>query len=114
MRKTTKSKGMLTCRKNLQYTKEEADVLLEIVGGITPIGSMEWDVVAEKYGNQFPIPPRDTESLRHKFNSIKNKTMPTGDPRCPSPVVRAKKIEKAMLKRGQGKSMTKTVLHRQR
>jgi len=72
MRKTTKSKGMLTRQKNLQYTKEEVDILLEIVGGITPIGSMEGDAVTDKYGKQFPIPPQDTESLQHKLNTIKN------------------------------------------
>jgi len=55
-KKKTKLKDKKSVWKNLQYTKNEVDILLEIVKGMTPIGLMEWDIVTEKYGKQCPIP----------------------------------------------------------
>lgn len=55
-----------------------------------------WDRVGTEYNAKRPRGSayRDSESLRNKFRTLKNSKKPTGDPRCPENVKRAKRIQR--------------------
>ncbi len=55
-----------------------------------------WDRVSVEYNAKRPRGSayRDVESLRNKFKALKNSKKPTGDPRCPENVKRAKRIQR--------------------
>jgi hypothetical protein len=78
------------------YSSEEVSLMLDIVARILPSGEYMWDRAAVEYNAKRPKGSayRDVESLRNKFKSLKNSKKPTGDPRCPENVKRAKRIQK--------------------
>ena len=82
-------------RGSLNYRDWEVEILLNIVNNVNnilPLGADDWDQVATMFnasaltrsiqlGNNYV--PRDPESLKNKFKSLKNHKKPTGDPNCP-------------------------------
>ncbi|ETW04536.1 hypothetical protein H310_03770 [Aphanomyces invadans] len=44
--------------------------------------------------NTSPFPRRDVDGLKRKFAQLRNHPKPSGDPTCPSDVVRAKRISR--------------------
>ncbi|KAI9906783.1 hypothetical protein PsorP6_004204 [Peronosclerospora sorghi] len=59
-----------------------------------PLGASMWEDVAYEYNRNLPSghEVRDVEALRRKFTTMKNCKNPTGDPRMPPEVRRAKRI----------------------
>lgn len=78
------------------FSKGEIDHLLEIIEDICPIGPGPWERVAERHILLYPNLDRTKDSLRKKFASLYNNKIPTGDPRCPANVRKAKHIYRAI------------------
>jgi hypothetical protein len=78
------------------YSSEEVSMMLDIVARILPSGEYMWERVSVEYNAKRPRGSayRDVESLRNKFKTLKNCKKPTGDPKCPENVKRAKRIQK--------------------
>jgi hypothetical protein len=94
------------------YAPAEVNVLLDIVAEILPLGSDQWERVGTEFRARYAITavnfipeltrficrfpasqrPRDNESLKLKFKSLRLVRKPTGDPTCPPEVRRAKLI----------------------
>jgi hypothetical protein len=78
------------------FSNDEIEHLLDQIEDVIPIGSMAWDRVLvlhqTKYGNR----QRTVQSLQRKFASLYNHKMPTGDPRCPETIRKAKQLYKAI------------------
>ena len=92
-------------KKGPNFSKAEIDSMLELVEQDLPLCASAWDEIAEKHREFWPLSGRDGESLRRKFNLLANKKMPTGDPKIPPEVKKAKQIrwqltESAGLKTG--------------
>lgn len=84
----TKSRGKNYSDANLTY-------LLDRVEDILPKGIDEWNGIAFSYNAHFGNGEnRNGESLRNKFKELRNSSKPTGDPDCPEPVRRAKRIQR--------------------
>ena len=82
-----------------KYRREEIDKLLDLIDEIQPIGAEMWERIAEDYnraarGNLWE--ERDADSLKVKFRGMVNHKKPTGDPQCPTPVKRAKRIKRSI------------------
>ena len=76
------------------YSGEDCTALVEIVKGILPLGSNDWDRVHELYTNyatQNGRLARDCEPLKSKFKSLVVSKKPTGDPTCPVWIREAKR-----------------------
>jgi hypothetical protein len=67
------------------------EAMMDAIEEILPVGSDEWEQVAEIHATSYPELQRDGSSLRRKFAALYNTKMPTGDPKCPSHVRRAKR-----------------------
>lgn len=82
-----------------KYSYDEVTILLNIVEKLQPIGTDMWKNVSNEFnkiarGNLWD--ERDEDSLKAKFKGLVSHKKPTGDPTCPSPVVRAKRIKRAI------------------
>ena len=73
------------------YSKEEVMNFLGIMEGILPIGPDDWEHVRDLHSGTYP--GRGIDSLRRKYNALKNKEIPTGDPTMPPEVRAAKRIK---------------------
>ena len=94
-------------KKGMNFTRAETMCFLDLIEAADkfPLCMTAWDEIAEKHSEFFPLTERDGEGLRRKFNSLANKKMPTGDPRIPPEVKKAKDLrwqmgESAGLKTG--------------
>ena len=74
------------------YRDWEVEILLNIMEIKQPLGADHWDQVATMFNASAltrsiqlscNYVPRDLESLKNKFKSLKNHRKPTGDPDCP-------------------------------
>lgn len=92
-------------KKAQTYSVAEVNTLLELVETMLPIGQNEWESVVVLFNRSMynlvgtNAVPRDYESLRNKFKSLRNNKKPTGDPTCPPEVRRAKRAQREMEKR---------------
>lgn len=89
------------------FTKAELDHILDCIEDILPIGIKGWERVLEKFVLLYPESERTKESLKKKFTSLYSSKIPTGDPKCPTHVKRAKRLydriqEKMELSDGDG------------
>jgi hypothetical protein len=87
---------MTRVKGSVQYSKENINILLDLVEELKPIGRDHWDNVAIAYNrkalaNQWA--ERDRDSLKTKFSNLSRSTKPTGDPHCPPEVIRAKRLQ---------------------
>ena len=78
------------------FSENELDCLLDTLDKHKPISKEEWDLVESEHGSMYPEQGRTADSIRRKFSSLYRKKMPTGDPNCPLPVRRAKRIHIAI------------------
>ena len=70
--------------------------MLEYVKEVLPMGPDQWEDVGVLSRNHFvgsPY-PRETESLKQKFKTLRLVRKPTGNPTCPPEVREAKRIQK--------------------
>ena len=78
--KKAKKQGRATA-----YSPVEVQKLLEYVKEVLPMGPDQWEDVGVLFRNHFigaPY-PRETESLKQKFKTLRNLRKPTGNPTCP-------------------------------
>ena len=93
MPKPAQSRGKNYSDANLNY-------LLDIVEENLPCESDEWNEISLQYNAYFGgKESRSGEDLKNKFKALKATKKPTGDPKCPPAVRRAKLIQKAMESR---------------
>lgn len=80
--------------KGPNFTKAELENMLELIENSDkmPMCMTDWDAIADKHRTRYPMGDRNGESLRRKFNLLANTKMPTGDPRIPPEVKKAKHI----------------------
>ena len=81
----------------LSYSNSQVESLLDLMEQYLPVGTQEWEYIANEYSSAHPRPLRDVASLRRKFNTLAKKKTPTGNPSCPPFVRRAKKIFNALI-----------------
>lgn len=82
-----------------KYTTAEVTALLDVVELIKPIGGEMWKRIAVEFNKTARAnlwEERDEDSLKAKFKGLVANKKPTGDPNCPSPVKRAKRIKKSI------------------
>ncbi|KAI9317829.1 hypothetical protein BDR26DRAFT_927233 [Obelidium mucronatum] len=85
-------RALKTGGRGKQFTRGELDALLDVLAESLPAGQQQWENVARLLSKKgFD---RDMESWRNKFKTLKNTKKRTGDPDCPTPVKRAKWIQR--------------------
>ena len=81
------------------YNTEDVTALLDCVEEVEPLGSNHWAIVATRF-REWSVdnerPERELDSLRNKFDKLANSKKKTGNPSCPEPVRRAKRIARAI------------------
>jgi hypothetical protein len=80
------------------YAPIEIDKLLDLIEEVLPCGADQWERVGSAFRLHFAgaPKPRDTDSLKLKFKTLRLHKKPTGDPLCPPDVKRAKRIYRAI------------------
>ncbi|ETV78927.1 hypothetical protein H257_07717 [Aphanomyces astaci] len=69
------------------------DLMLDKVESILPMGKNAWRKVEVEFNTAASVfPHRDAESLKCKYQQLRNNPKPTSDPECPMDVRRAKRI----------------------
>lgn len=70
-------------------------LLLDVVKDILPRGGNEWTLFVNQYNSkrQTWMAERDDDQIKNKYKALKNVKKPTGDPKIPPLVLRAKKIQ---------------------
>ncbi len=87
-----KSRGM-------GVSKQELFALLDIIEKHLPVAQNDWDLVEADHEAMYPDSLRTRDSLKRKFVSLYRIKVPTGDPKCPPEVRRAKFILEDIKKR---------------
>ena len=75
----------------LSYSNSQVETLLDLMEQYLPVGTQEWEYIANEYSSAHPRPLHDVASLRHKFNTLAKKKNTIGNPPCPPFVRWAKK-----------------------
>ncbi|ETI43445.1 hypothetical protein F443_11588 [Phytophthora nicotianae P1569] len=71
-------RGRVPCVEN--YSPEDVERLLEIIGTVLPTGANEWEVVLhnyEDYANEFDRAERELTSLKKKLSGLLNVKKPS-------------------------------------
>jgi hypothetical protein len=83
--------------KNMRFSNEELETLMDIVEECLPIGKILWKSVESRYNLIFPERPREVDNIRHQFSKHANKKVPTENPNIPVHVRGVKDIQKKIL-----------------
>jgi hypothetical protein len=75
-----------------RFVDQELVDLNEAIGRILPLGSDEWNQVANEHAELYPAYNRGVDSLRRKFREMCATQVPTGDPTCPPHIRQAKRL----------------------
>ena len=86
-------------RRGQGFSSEEVEFLLNQVEEILPIGQLAWERVLSIHEQQFANMNRNVQSLQCKFSALYNHKIPTGDPKCPPAVRRAKRIWQSIVEK---------------
>jgi hypothetical protein len=76
--------------------------MLELIEEILPIGGAEWDMVESRHRVAFPDKMRNKDTIKKKFNQLKDVKPRTGDPYVPEEVKRSKEIWAKIVEKMQG------------
>jgi hypothetical protein len=87
-----KSRGM-------GFSKQELFALLDVIEEHLPVAQNDWDLVEADHTAMYPDSLRTRDSLKRKFVSLYRSKVPTGDPKCPPEVRRAKFILEEIKKK---------------
>ncbi|ETV67581.1 hypothetical protein H257_16307 [Aphanomyces astaci] len=80
-------------RRGKNWCVASVDLMLDKVESIIPMGKNAWRKVEIEFNTAASgFPHRDAESLKRKYQQLRNNPKPTGDPECPMDVRRAKWI----------------------
>ena len=76
-----------------RFSREEKTILLDLIEDVMPFSNSEWQKVGLAY-NEKVDEEREREwlNLRKLFRTLWNHSVPTGDPKCPPDVKRAKRL----------------------
>ena len=77
------------------FTEAETTTLLKAIEQILPIDAEAWNEVHDLFNSKHT--PRRVEGLKHKFNKLANKPVPTGNPNMPDDVRLAKSIKSKLF-----------------
>jgi len=91
--------------RSLAFRIPELLSLAKIMEEVQPIGAPSWQRVEADYSALYPDRPRTIDSLRRKFNWMKDSKIPTGDPTMPKHIKVAKRahyqiVDKAEITTG--------------
>ena len=89
-----------------RFTEEESLVLVNTIRDVLPIGSDEWDTVTSLWNGNPAFPHRSTVALRRKYNALRRKKAPTGDPNVPEDVLIAKDAARQIEAKGHVEAFT--------
>ncbi|PXF39645.1 hypothetical protein BWQ96_03555 [Gracilariopsis chorda] len=92
-------KGSTGAGRGATFTEPELNSLLDVLETNLLVCGEEWDPVTGLHKVKFPNENRTTDSLRRKFASLYRRNAPTGYPRIPGTVLRAKKIRRNITQR---------------
>lgn len=68
--------------------------MLELAEELLPMGANEWETLSARFNSSMPNnPPRDYDSLRRKYKTLKGAKKPTGDPDMHPHIALAKCIQ---------------------
>ena len=84
------SPAITSRRSGQNYSHEELMSVLQTVNDILPIGTNEWQLVADNHAVNYTR--RDINSIRRKWQKLHRMKIPTGSPEIPEEVLLAKKI----------------------
>ena len=84
-------------RSGMNYSHEELMSVLHTVNDILPIGTNEWQLVADNHAVNYTR--RDIISIRRKWQKLHRMKIPTGSPEIPEEVLLAKKIITKLVRR---------------
>jgi hypothetical protein len=87
-----KGKGRQRVGSGPRFVEQELVHLNEAIGRILPLGSDEWNQVADEHSELYPTLNRTVDSLRRKFKEMCGAQVPTGDPTCPPHIREAKRL----------------------
>ena len=82
-------------RRGKGFTKAETTTLLKTIEQILPIDAEAWNEVYDVFNSKHT--PRGVEGLKHKFNKLANKPVPTGNPNMPEDVKLTKSIKSKLF-----------------
>ena len=85
--------------RGLGFSPTELGCLLDCIDEHLPIGGGEWELVERDPVLHYPDMGRTKETLKRKFVSLYQKRTPTGDPKYPSEVRRAKQLYEEIKKK---------------
>ena len=77
------------------FTKIETTTLLINIECILPIDAEAWNEVHDVFNSKHT--PRGVEGLKHKFNKLANKPVPTRNPNMPEDIKLAKSIKSKLF-----------------
>ena len=84
-------------RRGYQFRADELNDFLNLVENVLPISVQDWQHIADVHLENYRREARTAESLRRKFQEISCRTGPTGYPRCPDYVIKAKRINRQLV-----------------
>ena len=87
-------------RRGKDFTKAETTTLLKAI----PIDAEAWNEVRDLFNSKHT--PRGVEGLKHKFNKLANKPVPTGNPNMPEDVKLAKSIKSKLFHRSGARNLS--------
>jgi hypothetical protein len=82
------------------FTRAQIMAILDLVEKHQPVGQDQWDTVSFKYGKiceKEGWEEKDGESLKAKFRGLVTTKKPTGEASIPTPIKRAKAINRDIL-----------------
>ena len=88
-------------KRGIGFNANEISILLDAVEEYLPIGQNDWEMVERMHGRYFPQAGRTRESLKRKFIQLYGTKIPTGDPKCPDDIKRAKYLFEEIKKRSE-------------
>ena len=77
------------------FTKAETTTLLKAIEQILPINAEAWNEVHDVFNSKYS--PRGVEGLKHKFNKLADKPVPTGNANMPEDIRLAKSIRSKLF-----------------
>ncbi|PXF49576.1 hypothetical protein BWQ96_00646 [Gracilariopsis chorda] len=94
------------------FTQKEVESVLNVIEKYLPLCKEEWDMVAEEHGETLFVENSTVDSIKRKFATLHRRKIPTGDPRMPDDVRRAKRLRFRMGERadiGEGAGAEETI-----
>lgn len=83
------------------FGDNEIGIMLDAIEEYLPIGQNDWEFVERMHSRYYPQAGRTKESLKRKFQQLHLTKIPTGDPKCPDNVKRAKYLMEEIKKRAE-------------